>query len=160
MTRELYLYEEFIKVSKILNQQLNIVPVLYGSLGLGKVTQIDFSPQDIDILVPLTFLEEKWKTLIHTMEKLDYIMVDLNEHEFIKNDIRIGFAFTEDLLEFAEIDYRSLKVFEDNGAKYHLLTVFDYLKVYNNSFQDGYRRTKNNNKDLKKLEILNIILQD
>jgi hypothetical protein len=160
MSREFYLYEEFIKVSKILNQQLNIVPVLYGSLGLGKLTQIDFSPQDIDILVPLTFLEEKWKTLIQTMEQLDYIMVDLNEHEFMKNDIKIGFAFTEDLLDFADVDYRSLKVFEDNGTKFHFLTISDYLKVYNKSLQDGYRRTKNNNKDLIKLEILNKLLQE
>lgn len=160
MTRELYLYKEFISVSRILNQQLDIVPVLYGSLGLGKVTKVDFSPQDIDILVPLTFLEEKWKIFKHTMEQSDYTMVDLNEHEFIKNDIKIGFAFTEDLLEFADVDYKNLKVFQDNGAKYHLLTISDYLKVYNKSLQDGYRRTKNNNKDLNKLEILNNLVQD
>ena len=36
MTRELYLYKEFISISGILNQQLDIVPVLYGLLGLGK----------------------------------------------------------------------------------------------------------------------------
>ncbi|MGM0890697.1 MAG: hypothetical protein ACQEW5_28180 [Bacillota bacterium] len=160
MTRELYLYKEFISVSRNLNQQLDIVPVLYGSLGLGKVTKVDFSPQDIDILVPLTFLEEKWKIFKYTMEQLDYTMVDLNEHEFIKNDIKIGFAFTEDLLEFADVDYKNLNVFQDNGAKYHLLTISDYLKVYNKSFQDGYRRTKNNNKDLNKLEILNNLVQD
>lgn len=57
MAKELDLYEEFINISKFLTRQLDIVPVLYGSLGLGKVTQMDFSPQDIDILVPLAFLE-------------------------------------------------------------------------------------------------------
>lgn len=86
MNREHYLYEEFICISGLLNQQLDIVPVLYGSLGLGKVTNIDFSPQDIDILVPLTYLEEKWEFLQHTMEQLGYRMVNLQEHEFIKND--------------------------------------------------------------------------
>ncbi|MBE1554043.1 hypothetical protein [Sporosarcina limicola] len=155
MTRELYLYREFINISRILNQQLGIVPVLYGSLGLVRITKVDFSPQDIDILVPLTFLEEKWNILQHAMEQLGYTMVDLNEHEFIKNDIKIGFAFTEDLVEFADINYKELDVFEDDGAKYHLLTVSDYLKVYNKSSQDGYRRAKNNKKDLDKLEILN-----
>ncbi|MGW6302625.1 hypothetical protein ACWFQB_28415, partial [Peribacillus butanolivorans] len=80
--------------------------------------------------------------LKHTMEQLDYTMVDLNEHEFIKSDIKIGFAFTEDLLEFADVNYKNLKVFQDNGAEYHLLTISDYLKVYNKSLQDGYRRIK------------------
>ena len=68
-----------------------------------KSNKYHFSPQDIDILVPLTYLEEKWEFLQHTMEQLGYRMVNLQEHEFIKNDIKIGFAFTEDLLEFAEM---------------------------------------------------------
>ena len=49
------LYDEFIEIAKNLNAELNIIPVLYGSLGLEKVTGVEFSPQDIDILVPLTF---------------------------------------------------------------------------------------------------------
>lgn len=154
MTKDHDLYKEFINISKSLNRQLDIVPVLYGSLGLEKVTQMDFSPQDIDILVPLAFLEEKWEILKDTMEQLDYMLVDLDEHEFMKSDSKIGFAFIEDLVEFAVVDYKSLQVFEDSGAKYYLLTISDYLKVYNKSLQDGYRRTKNNSKDFKKLEIL------
>ena len=160
MSREFYLYGEFIYISKILNQQLSIVPVLYGSLGLGKATQVDFSPQDIDILVPLTFLEEKWEMLQSTMEQLGYSLIDLSEHEFQKDDIKIGFAYTEDLLDFAAVDYKNLERVEENGAYYHLLTVTDYLKVYSKSFQDGYRRKKNNNKDLRKLEFLKKLRED
>jgi hypothetical protein len=160
MTKELCLYKEFLNVSRMLNLQLNIVPVLYGSLGLEIISKVDFSPQDIDILVPLNFLEEKWQLLQHAMEQLDYTIIDINEHEFIKNDIKIGFAFTEDLLEYADVDYTSLKVFEDNQSKYHLLTITDYLKVYNKSLQDGYRKTKNNNKDLYKILVLNKLVQN
>lgn len=94
------------------------------------------------------------------MEQLGYTMLNLQEHEFIKNDINIGFAFTEDLLAFADVDYKNLKVFDDNGSRYYLLTISDYLKVYTRSLQDGYRRTKNNNKDLNKIEILNKIIQE
>lgn len=43
---------------------------------------------------------------------------------------------------------------KDNEVNYYLLTINEYLKVYNRSLKDGYRRTKNNNKDLKKIEIL------
>lgn len=155
MNRELYLYKEFICISRLFNQKLDIVPVLYGSLGLGRITGIDFSPQDIDILVPLTYLEEKWQLLQETMEQLGYMLVNLQEHEFIKNDIKVGFAFMEDLLVFAEVDYTSLNVFEDTDSQYYFLNISDYIKVYSKSLQDGYRRTKNNNKDLNKIDILN-----
>lgn len=94
------------------------------------------------------------------MEQLDYTLVDVHEHEFIKEDRKVGFAFIEDLVEFADVDYKSLQVFEDSGAKYYLLTILDYLKVYNKSLRDGYRRTKNNSKDLKKLEVLNKLVHD
>ena len=57
---------------------------MYGSLGLGKVTQLDFHPQDIDILVPLTFLTTQWKILQQTLEQLGYTLSDLHEHEFRK----------------------------------------------------------------------------
>lgn len=160
MSREFYLYEEFISIAKALNQQLSITPVLYGSLGLGKVAQMDFSPQDIDILVPLIFLKEQWEMLQQTMEQLGYSLIDLNEHEFQKDDIKTGFAFTEDLLDFAAVDYKNLERVEDNGAYYHLLTVADYIKVYSKSFQDGYRRTKNNDKDLRKLEFFKKMKED
>jgi len=109
--------------------------------------------------VPLTYLEEEWQLLQYTMEQLGYRLVNLKEHEFVKNDIIIGFAFTEDLLVFADVDYKNLNVFENNGSEYYLLTISDYLKVYNKSLQDGYRRTKNNSKDLKKVKILNSIIQ-
>jgi hypothetical protein len=121
---------------------------------------VNFSPQDIDVLIPLSFLEEKWQLLQYAMEQLGYTMVNLQEHEFIKNDIKIGFSFTEDLIAFADVDYKNLKVFDDNGSRYYLLTISDYLKVYNGSLQDGYRRTKNNNKDLNKIKILNEIIQE
>lgn len=38
------LYDEFIEIAKTLNTDLDITPVLYGSLGLEKVTGVEFSP--------------------------------------------------------------------------------------------------------------------
>lgn len=158
MTREHYLYTEFLNVAKMLNNDLRVVPVLYGSLGLSRVTDLDFSPQDIDILVPLPFLTTEWETLQQTMEQLGYTLIDLHEHEFRKDDITIGFSFTEDLVAFANVDDQSLHVFEDSGTTFHLLTIADYFKIYSASLQDGYRRTKNNSKDLKKVKILKTLL--
>jgi hypothetical protein len=154
------LYDEFIEIAKNLNTELNIIPVLYGSLGLEKVTGVEFSPQDIDILVPLTFLEEKWEILKSLLKNLGYELIDLHEHEFKKNNVIIGISYYEDLLEFADVDYNNLKKNEDNGATYRTLSISEYLKVYNRSLLDGYRRTKNNNKDQRKIKILNELLHN
>lgn len=86
-------------------------------------------------------------------------MIDLHEHEFRKNETKIGIAFIEDLKQFADVDYENLEVIVDKGATYHSLTTLDYFKVYNRSLLDGYRRTKNNNKDQSKMKILNQLIQ-
>lgn len=132
------LFNEFIKIAHTLNKELNITPVLYGSLGLQKETGINFSPQDIDILVPLIYLNEKWSILKKELEQLGYELVDLHEHEFQKNDIKIGVAYMEDLQTFADVDYKHLKKEEVEGVTYKTLTVRDYLKVYIQSILDGY----------------------
>lgn len=93
------------------------------------------------------------------MDLQGYKMVDLHEHEFRKTNTKIGIAYIEDLKPFADVDYNNLEIFEDYGAKYHLLTIYDYLKVYNKSLLDGYRRTKKNNKDQSKINILNKLIQ-
>lgn len=149
-----YLYTEFLNVSRKLNQKLKIAPVLYGSLGLEKVIEVEFSPQDIDILVPLRFIKNEWQTLKETMEELGYTLVDLHEHKFVNGKVEIGYSFEEDLKPFAGVNYEDLKEMYDDGVSYRLLSVEDYLNVYKRALKDGYRRTKNNNKDLKKIEVL------
>lgn len=56
------LYNEFINIAKTFNKELDIIPLLYGSLGLEKVTGLDFSPEDIDLLIPLIFRGKVGKT--------------------------------------------------------------------------------------------------
>lgn len=159
MDRAAVLYKEFIRICTALNEELQITPVLYGSLGLGKAIQRDFSPQDIDILVPLVFLKEKWNALQNVVGQLGYSLVNLREREFQNGEIQIGFSFAEDLKDYAEIDYRNLKGAEDGGAEYFMLSAEDYLKVYTKSSQDGYRRTKNDQKDLEKLKFLKKLIE-
>lgn len=86
-------------------------------------------------------------------------MLDSHEHEFRKSNTKVGIAYIEDLKSFADVDYNNLEIFEDGEVKYHLLTIDDYLKVYNKSLLDGYRRTKKNNKDQIKINILNKLIQ-
>jgi len=148
------LYQEFLYIGKALNKNLGITPVLYGSLGLEVVTGINFNPQDIDILVPISYIEEKWPLLKEMMEKLSYELTDLHEHKFEKNGFEIGFAYEEDLPHFAGVAYNLLEMKVEAEARFKVLSVKDFLAVYRKSSKDSYRKTKNNNKDLKKIAIL------
>ncbi|WP_349410025.1 hypothetical protein [Pseudalkalibacillus sp. SCS-8] len=152
------LYNEFLRVTKKLNDDLEITPILYGSLGLEKVTGLTFSPQDIDILVPFRYIKPEWTTLEKKMEELGYTLVDLHEHKFLKEQFEIGFSFEEDLWPFAGIDPGQLTEKNDSGTIYRLLSANDYLKVYKRSSEDGYRRTKNNAKDFEKIHVLESIV--
>ncbi|PZE20642.1 hypothetical protein [Paenibacillus xerothermodurans] len=71
-------------------------------------TGIDLKPKDIDVLVPLEYLQEKWDFFRQTVEKMGYTLVDLREHEFRKEGFKLAFAFIEDLADFAGVDYKRL----------------------------------------------------
>ena len=44
--------KEFYILASELNKMLNVIPLMYGSLGLEHITSIELAPNDIDILVP------------------------------------------------------------------------------------------------------------
>jgi hypothetical protein len=137
-------FEEFIKIAEYLNHDMGIIPVLYGSLGLQMISETDFYPDDIDILIPAEFLKEKWDVFRKSMKRIGYELVDLHEHEFIRNDIKIAFSFIEDLERFADVNYNNLEIVYVEGVKYKRLNLQDYLKVYLKSSMDSYRSNKNN----------------
>lgn len=152
------LYNRFLRIAKTLNEELNITPLLYGSLGLERASNISFDPQDIDILVPKRYLNgELWLTLKETLENIGYTLVDLEEHAFSKQAVMIGIATIEDLYPFAEIDYTELSVVDNEGIKYKVLDLNDYMKVYNQSLKDGYRKTKNK-QDQDKIDKIKTLL--
>ena len=147
------LYKEFLSIAKELNS-IDIIPVLYGSLGLSKLLNIDLKPQDIDILLSQKFFKTDRDLLKNFIEKFWYKLVDLHEHEFKKDSIKIAFASQEDLNPFANINYDKLEIFESSMGTYKKLSLQDYLKVYTKSSQDSYRKDKNNNKDKSKIDII------
>jgi len=147
-------YNEFLKIAKKLNEELNIIPLLYGSLGLQIVTDIDFNADDIDILIPGKYLSDNWNILKETIEGIGYKLTDLHEHEFVKENYRIAFADIESLIYFANIDIELIAIKDNKEIKYKLLNLEEYLKVYLSSSKDGYRKTKNNNKDIHKIELI------
>ena len=152
-------FDEFIRIAQCLNSSFGITPVLYGSLGLQISSGINFDPDDIDILIPDVLLNEKWIVFKKEIETLGYLLIDLHEHEFIKDKLKIAFAKEEDLLGFAQVNYEKLAVVDNSGVKYKVLGLEEYLRVYERSLSDGYRRTKNNGKDIIKIDAIKSIIE-
>lgn len=149
------LLQEFFNLASELNNKLNIIPLMYGSLGLEHITSIELAPSDIDILIPNVFINEKWNELKEVVEKLGYRLEDIHEHEFRNDRSRIAFSNIEELETFVGIKERDIMQKEFDQIKYKVLNLEQYEMVYKKSIQDGYRIHTRNKKDQEKLELIN-----
>lgn len=128
---------EFLKITQQLNQ-LAIIPLLMGSVGLEIVTQKDLQAQDIDIHVPGTKggweipaenQIHQWCAIISVIESLGYQLADLHEHEFVKDDLSVGFASVNTLPTFAGIELSDLILKQQDNLSYYLLSSEQFLSV-------------------------------
>lgn len=146
------LYTEFLILTEVINRELKVTPVLYGSLGLGKLLGVDFEPQDIDFLISGEFVKDKWEELKSLIVSRGYILEDEGEHQFFNGSIRIAFADMEVLKRDLNIEPENLIITRDCNASFRELDIKDYLKAYEFSSRDGYRREKKSGKDLYKIQ--------
>ncbi|MCM3337772.1 hypothetical protein M3650_03755 [Paenibacillus sp. MER TA 81-3] len=153
------IFNSFVNTAHRLNKDFHITPLLYGSLGLEILTGIEFSPEDIDVLIPEVFLTSQWDEFKEKMESYGYQLINLEEHEFVKVNYRIAFASFEELREFAGIDLEAIEIVNHEGTCYKLLNLEQYLKVYKRSSMDGYRKTKKNDKDTNKIHLIETLLK-
>ena len=146
--------KEFLSIAALLNEQLQIVPLLFGSLGLEQRLHADLHADDIDVLIPEVFLNEKWNRLVSVMNAQGYVLYDLHEHAFEKAGLSVAFASIESLTPFAGVDVAKIPMLEEAGVRYYLLDLQDYLKVYTESAKDGYRKDKKHKEDGEKIELI------
>jgi hypothetical protein len=111
------LFQEFTHICGILNKKLEIIPILYSSVGLKQFLGQELYPDDIDLLIPQKYLEEEWNILKEEMERDGYILRDVDEHEFLKFENRVMFAKENILLNDLFVDYENLNEIESNGIK-------------------------------------------
>lgn len=149
----------FFENAKMLTHSLGIVPVMYGSLGLEYITEENLFADDIDILIPEIFLNEKWQCFKKFLENNGYTLVDEHEHTFEKNGISVSYASAEELETFAGISLFDIAVHIKDGVKFKVLSPEQYLKVYNASSKDGYRINVRKKKDNEKIDFIKNILK-
>ena len=147
-------YGEFLSAAAQINETFQVSPLLFGSLGLERRLGISLNSDDIDVLLPERLLTADWQRLIAMMEKLSYTLQDEEEHEFVKGDFRVAYASIENLEPFAGVDLNLIPLINDQGASYYLLELADYLKVYEASSKDGYRKNVKNKQDQQKIDLI------
>lgn len=141
----------FFENAKLLNDKLNVIPLMYGSLGLEYITNENLNSDDIDILILDVFTNNNWDAFKKFLEDNGYVLIDEHEHTFIKNGVCFSYAPLEELERFAKINLTNIECKLDFGAKFKLLSLEQYLKVYMASSKDGYRVNVRQKKDADKI---------
>lgn len=143
----------FLKIARTLNCR-GVMPLLYGSLGLWHRTGEAVFADDIDVLLPETWLSEQWSAFQTLLQAEDWRLIDAHEHTFEKRGVHCSFAALEELETFAGVPISEIETRTESGAKYRLLSVKQYLAVYKASAKDGYRVNTRGKKDAEKIALL------
>ena len=144
----------FLENAQFLSDKFDIVPLLYGSLGLEYLTGDDLSADDIDILVPRVFITERWHEFKSHLEAQGYVLADEHEHTFVRDGVEYSYADIEDLESFAGINTEAIEMHEVDGVRFMLLSLEQYLAVYRQSSKDGYRVNVRQKKDADKIRFI------
>jgi len=148
-------FKDFLKVAKILNDK-NIVPVLYGSLGLYQIIKPLSEIDDIDMLVSDEWLKDRWPEFKAYLESHGFRMDDEHEHEFSHPDIKgwIAFASIQESHIHSGLNRDDLQEVVHDGVNYLVLTPEQYLRAYRACLKDSYRQSKKGDADLIKIKAL------
>ncbi len=146
--------QAFFENARLMSEELGIVPLMYGSLGLEYLTGKTLYADDIDILIPKEFIEKRWDEFKSVLEENGYTLTDESEHTFDKNGVHYSYAGIEDLESFADICISDIAEIKKENTRFKLLSLEQYLKVYTASAKDGYRTEIRNKKDSDKIKFI------
>ena len=144
----------FLENARFLSNRFDIVPLLYGSLGLELLTGDILGADDIDVLIPRVFITDRWQEFKAVLEEHGYVLVDEHEHTLVRDGVAYSYADIEDLESFAGINTESIEMHEVDGIRFLLLSLEQYLAVYKQSSKDGYRVNIRQKKDAVKIRFI------
>lgn len=149
----------FFKNAELLRCYFGIIPLMYGSLGLEYITGESLCADDVDILIPEKFITDKWDEFKGILISEGYILIDAHEHTFIKDGICFSYASIEELESFANINLSDIEQRVIDGIEFKVLSLEQYLRVYQSSVKDGYRVNVRQKKDNEKITFIEKMLR-
>ena len=144
----------FFENAKLLYDKFGIVPLMYGSLGLEYITNENLNADDIDIFISEIFITDRWNEFKDFLISEGYVLVDEHEHTFVRDGVAYSYADIEDLEPFAGINTEDIEMHEADGVRFLLLSLEQYLLVYQKSSKDGYRVNVRQKKDADKIRFI------
>ena len=144
----------FLENARLLSDKFGVVPLLYGSLGLEYLTGDILGADDIDILVPRVFITDCWQEFKAVLEEHGYVLADEHEHTFVRDGVVYSYADIEDLESFAGISTEDIEMHKADDVRFLLLSLEQYLAVYQKSSKDGYRVNVRQKKDADKIRFI------
>jgi len=153
-------FETFLKIAKNLNSFLNVIPIVYGSLGLYRIIGEHGKCKDIDILIPNEFVNEKWNELIDVMEKMGFKLGDEYKHEFVCGSGTIAFLEQNDLIRRINLYPDSLMMHSINNVKFKELSAENYLSAYKFMVQDEHREKEKKKSDQEKADLIEKFIEN
>ena len=146
--------QAFFDNTKLLSSKFGIIPLMYGSLGLEYLTGESMNADDIDILISEIFITDRWNEFKDFLISEGYVLVDEHEHTFVRDGVAYSYADIEDLEAFAGINTEDIEMHEADGVRFLLLSLEQYLAVYQKSSKDGYRVNVRQKKDADKIRFI------
>jgi|GEM_PF-694380 len=149
-------FKIFLEVTRNLNE-IGIIPILVGSLGLSKIIGDFKECEDIDLLVPNNFLEEDFEKIANLMEILGFKLKDEKKFIFDKGKEEVSFQKEDD--PDGVIKIKNLVTSEIDGIKFKELSVKDHLNFYEEMLKDENRKKIKGKDDEKKIELIHEFLK-
>jgi len=141
----------FLEIARALNRH-DIVPILYGSLGLYRIIGELSEVNDIDIVVPEIYLKEKFSELAGIMTEIRYKQDSMYPHEFTGRDHQIGFESKEEIEAYEGVNFSDFKITKIDDAEFKELSAEDYLVVYKKNLKFREEKIKDMKPKIKALE--------
>ncbi len=147
--------EWYAYVSKFLYSH-TIDVILYGSTGVSVYLSNFREIDDIDLLVEDKWVQKRWNELKSIMLEHGFSVTNEKEHEFEnKEKVQIAFASHAILSRDHVADlHKDVATLEIHGTKVRTLTLQAFLKAYEFSSRDGYRKMQRGEKDAKIVKLL------
>lgn len=147
-----YMEKTLLKIIEIL-KKLSVKPVVYGSLGVSFYLGNFKKFGDIDLLIDDQFLDNDWEKFNLFLLSYGFVLIDEKEHEYLFDNLKIGFAKKSILIKDKIIkDYTDLVKYKDFDA--YTLQPKHFLAAYRFSLKDGYRINYRMKKDQEVIDKL------
>ncbi len=150
----------FLKIAKNLNCFLNITPIVYGSLGLYRIIGEHGRCEDIDILIPNEFVNERWNELIEVMERMGFKLGNEDKREFMCDSGAIAFLEQNDLIRRINLYPDTLIAHSINNIKFKELSIENYLAAYKFMVQDEHREKEKKKSDQEKADLIEKFIEN